>query len=106
MEKLITKQIEPDEELTLINYIDELNIAVKPALRVMHSLEEDQFNMDNDDLRCLLMVTMDAWDRIDEIFLTHNRKVKGIPPIEKRRNIWGAMVPPETENQEIKSPVV
>jgi len=104
MSVLFTKTVEPKQELDLLDYINELDLVVKPALRIMYDLEEDSFNMSNQDLKSLLFTTMEHWDRIDEIFMKHNRRIKGLPEVpteETRRNIWQSTKLPKAENQTV-----
>jgi len=108
MSELFSKPIDPKAELDLIDYMDELNLVVKPNLKILYELEEDSFQMDNQDLKCLLFTTLEQWNRIDEIFLRHNRRLNGHPESlgSDKYNPDVFFKPPQAENQTIGAGVV
>ena len=77
--ELFTTKIEPGKELHLVNYIDEMDIVIKPVLKILYQIEDDSFNMENQDLKSLLFTAIWNWEHIDQVFMQHNRKVNGIP---------------------------
>jgi len=81
--------VEPNRELGLIKYIDELGVTIRPVLEILAELDEDS-SISGGVLRNLLFGTLGHWDQINKFFCDHNRKVKGLQePIENFNEIKG-----------------
>ena len=73
--------VKDDQEPTLLQYFNEMDMVIKPMLRLGFDYlreADERGDVYSSDAFSLIWVAFEQWDKIEKQFLEHLRRVKGI----------------------------